>query len=214
MTIRVSYEAERGCGYRKVGGLYLISGKIARPCGRIPFELVPCSHCGQGLKQSRSWRWISPGVHMTAEAKQGCEHWQSGGCTDCPLFRPPEKAGLMWVGIRHYPEPRDFLNEAAAMGMSKRIPTLPRGLEQGKTWVFVGHPRALTRYCTHAGEECDHCGGTGWVQTPGIIAAFRVTGVEKVVDESCTEEEAEKLRKRGIEPVIVKRQQLPLEESA
>lgn len=52
-------ESKRGCGYRKVGGIYLVGGGIGVPCDRLPFLLETCRTCGQGIKQARGWTWIS-----------------------------------------------------------------------------------------------------------------------------------------------------------
>ena len=36
----MAIEAPRGCGYRKVGGLYMCGGGIPIHCDRLPYELV------------------------------------------------------------------------------------------------------------------------------------------------------------------------------
>ena len=56
----MAVEKERGCGFRKLGGLYVVSGKLAAPCGGLPIRLHVCEACGEGIKQSRSWTWIVP----------------------------------------------------------------------------------------------------------------------------------------------------------
>ncbi len=58
--IPLTFEAARGCGYRKAGGKYLVSGGEMLPCGRLPLELTVCPCCSQGIKQSRGWTWIDP----------------------------------------------------------------------------------------------------------------------------------------------------------
>ena len=52
-------ESERGCGFRKKGGLYLVSEGLAAPCGKLPIPLTVCPVCGQGIKPSRGWTWIN-----------------------------------------------------------------------------------------------------------------------------------------------------------
>lgn len=44
-TVRTSVEGARGCGYRKAGGIYLVSGGIPRPCGKLPIPLTTCPTC-------------------------------------------------------------------------------------------------------------------------------------------------------------------------
>ena len=90
----MAVEAKRGCGYRKVGGLYMVGGGVGIPCDRLPFELTVCSCCGQGIKQARGWTWVDvaklfQGVHL------GCT--ETGGRL-CPLCDAPEtmgRAGLL-----------------------------------------------------------------------------------------------------------------------
>lgn len=55
-------EAKRGCGYRKVGGLYLVSSGAGLPCDRLPFPLTVCPTCSCGIKPSRGWTWVEPGA--------------------------------------------------------------------------------------------------------------------------------------------------------
>lgn len=61
MTARVSYEQRRGCGFRKVGGTYLVAKGPSRSCCRLPFELDVCPACGTGVKPTRGWTWIDVG---------------------------------------------------------------------------------------------------------------------------------------------------------
>jgi hypothetical protein len=65
----MAIEAKRGCGYRKVGGTYLVSGGLGMPCCKMPILLKTCPCCGHGVKQSRGWTWIDP------------KEWLKGECT-------------------------------------------------------------------------------------------------------------------------------------
>lgn len=56
----MAVEARRGCGFRKVGGLYMVSGALSSPCERLPLELHVCPVCNAGIKQTRAWQWIKP----------------------------------------------------------------------------------------------------------------------------------------------------------
>lgn len=218
MSIRVSVEGRRGCGYRKVGGLYLMAGNLSMPCGRMPYELVVCAACGHGIKPARGWTWIDP---VEAFEHELVDCLVGRQCQHCPLGAGGEtcgRCGLIWIGEAHYPSPEAFTREAASMGISRRVSTLPRGFEVGKTWVLLAHRKAITRDCEECVEgwresdgegsvpvPCDECGKTGLVHVPAIFSAFVPERVEQVVAEDCTDEEADKIRERGIEPVIVRR---------
>jgi hypothetical protein len=41
----MAVEPKRGFGYRKVGGIYLVSGGKGRPCGCLPIPLHTCPSC-------------------------------------------------------------------------------------------------------------------------------------------------------------------------
>jgi len=51
-------EEKRGCGYRKVGAMYLCGMGIPVECDRLPYELTVCRVCGAGVKQSRGFTWL------------------------------------------------------------------------------------------------------------------------------------------------------------
>jgi len=46
---------------------------------------------------------------------------------------------LMGVGKKYYPSPEHFIREAKTMGVSKRLPFVPRGLVFGKSKIFLVH---------------------------------------------------------------------------
>src|SRR5262245_57985449 len=103
----MAVEAKRGCGFRKVGGLYLVTDKLGVPCGGLPIPLHVCPTCGEGIKQTRGWTWISARKLLAGDRNCGASH-----CPACPVSHPPEKAGLTWVGGRFYPKPEDWTREA------------------------------------------------------------------------------------------------------
>jgi hypothetical protein len=152
----------------------------------------------------------------------------------------PEKAGLLWIGEEFYKTPEDFNREAGEMGISRRITSIPRGYEIGKTWVFLAHRKTIeTQNCkcdhdylthlqhpgTRRGKKVYHpCSSPGCEcknfdrqYRPAIFRVIRPTHVERVVKGDEPEEELEKLQKRGIELVIVEKKgengELPLEET-
>jgi len=177
----MAVEPKRGCGYRKVGGLYLVAEPGSWKCDRLPIEMVVCPCCGEGIRQTRGWKWIDPlkmfGSH---------NHFDPGYCEcpeSCPACHPanyfgtdPEvNAGLLWIGTAFYPTPQDFLAEGAQLGFSRRISTLPKEFHAGKTWVFLGHPKAVVKAADGTALE---------EPAPGIFAAIRPKGVERIVKQS------------------------------
>lgn len=228
--VRISYESERGCGYRKEGGLYMMGGQLALPCGRLPMEMTVCPTCNAGIKPTKGWTWINPqalfGIEdsaMHVSSEQGCIKNQveiKGKecgyvyCSSCYVGSPPERAGLIWIGTAFYEDAAAFAAEAREMGISRRIPAVPNDFEAGKTVVYLGHRHGIQKQCDcdpAERSECEECGGDGWYWVPAIFGAFVPTHIEKVVGEDVTEEEVEKLEKRGIVPVIVRKKEQELD---
>lgn len=177
-NIETRVDQRRGCGWRKPGGLYLVSDGLAMPCGKLPIELTVCPCCGAGVKVSRGWTWIN----LDAFAKAGCRfkkhlHLLAGECAAgaecgaCPLSQSISKAGLLFIGQQFYATPGAFLNEAEQLGVSRRISQVPREFVLGETWVALAHAAAIE---------------------------YVVTGEE-------TDEELDRMAKRGITPVRVVR---------
>jgi len=221
IMVPVLYEKERGCGFRKEGGLYLVSQKGGRPCGRFPIPVSTCPTCGQGIKPSRGFTWVD-GDALKASAPS-CSHGRLGiPCLSCPMHPAHGenlgRTGLIWIGEKFYPTPVDFLLEADAMGTSRRITAVPRGLikknpetgdmELAPTWIFLAHRKAIV--VPDVMREPHNEDKPPLLELPGIFAIWRPTAIQKVVSRETPEEELEKLVKRGIKPVIVKRQQAEL----
>lgn len=69
-------EPKRGCGFRKLGGLYLVSDPGTQlACHVMPYKLLPCECCGQTIQFSRGHTWIKPGF-FTADCQ----------ATECPAM--------------------------------------------------------------------------------------------------------------------------------
>lgn len=200
----VREEAARGCGFRKKGGLYLVCDGPGRPCGMFPIPLLRCPTCSGGIKPSRSWTWLDLPALLRGTRRE-CS-FSKAECSRCSLSRI-ERAGLLWVGGKFYETPEAFNDEAFRMGISRRIPAVPRGFVAGQTWVLLAHRTALpcgeAKPGTEHDPDCQTCGGTGSI--PAIFKAFLPARLEKVVEEDLSEEECEKLRKKGITPVAVRR---------
>lgn len=190
-------EGARGCGFRSPGGLYLVAPALGEDCSRLPLAVESCPTCGGGIHPARGWTWIVPLALFGLERHAPDRHsWR------CPLGVPGMdpghdgvRAGLLWIGERFYPTPGDFIQEAARMGVSRRISKVPRGFVAGETYVFMGHRRGTNPGRPNLGD--------GLHLAPAIVTVFRPTAIEYVVRGDETEEELAALEKRGIEPVKV-----------
>ena len=189
----MAVEPRRGCGFRKVGGLYIVGGKLQDDCCKLPIPLHVCPTCAQGVKQTRGWTWIDP------------RPWLTERCSLrkplCPASTPEllgERVGLLWIGRAFYPTPGAFQHEAAIYGVSRRIAALPRGFKLGEHGVFLAHPEAVW---IDDQETRPH----GWPRAPGIFSIFKPTAFEKIVTETQAADHdlMDDLLKRGITPVIV-----------
>lgn len=184
----MAMEARRGCGYRKVGGLYLCSDpETFRGCCKMPIVLHVCPTCNGGIKQSRAFQWIDP------------RPWLKGECLNrdftCSAARPEqfgERVGLLWIGEKFYPTPEHFALEVKTMGLSKRVKAVPRGIELGETWVFLAHPRVKF---DPVAEK--------WVG--GVFQIVRPTRLEKILTETQSKDPAvmDDLNARGIKAFVV-----------
>jgi len=219
--IKTVTDFQRGCGWRKEGGLYIVGGGIARECGRLPIPLTICPTCYQGIKPTRGFTYVNP-VELIKnnfpnvvnsfdcqicegtgnKLDEACEACEDGifykadpcklanKCGNCHLSSFLEtKAGLIWVGEAFYATPHKFNQEAAFQGISRRVSAVPSDIIIGKTPIFLAHQKTVIR-----GAE-----------TPGIFSVFIPTAIEYITKGDETEEEIEKLEKRGITPVKVEK---------
>jgi len=201
-AINTSLEWKRGCGYRKPGGLYLVSDPGGRKCGRIPFPLTVCACCGEGFRPSRGFRWVD-GDKLLDHA-DSCK-LSARECVGCPASGRGDNIGrslLIWVSPEHYTV-EEFDKETNEVGISRRITgdALPRSLVLGKTWVFLAHRDAIVRFSGMTLEE--HPSLDEPEYTPGVFKLFLPTRVEKIVTGEETDYEIEALVERGITPVRV-----------
>lgn len=190
-------ETARGCGYRKVGGKYLITDGVGKPCGKLPLPLTACPVCGEGIKPSRGWTWVNPKNLFGGKA---CSLVHCGTCSLSDK-NIPERAGLLWIGVKHYPSPEQWIEEGRKMGFSRRINFIPRGFEVGKTLVLSAHRKAIPLIegkATELGFSAD-----SKAFQAGIFYAWVPQRIEQVVTGDESDEEIEKLLDRGIVPVKV-----------
>jgi len=108
---------------------------------------------------------------------------------------------LLWIGSQFYKRPIDWTAEAIKQGVSRRISAVPKDFKVGETWVLVAHREAITiqEAVILDGERRDA------EYQAGIFHAFKPTAIEYVVKGDETEEELERLVKRGITPVQIAR---------
>lgn len=225
----MAVEAKRGCGYRKVNGLYLVGGGLSAPCDRMPFPLERCKVCGGGIKFTRGPQWLLPSFfepHVLQEERVFHTYRETDRCLDespCPVCNKPplgEEFGphlLLWIGRKHY-TPEAYLEEGRKLGVSRRLSALPKGLVLGQTWVLLAHldavPAKDPQKCTvcnmsdklHVpGAPADVCSSFQAPKpTPGIFCAFVPRAVELILKESdATPERREKEEKRGVTVVTV-----------
>jgi len=202
--IRTSIERRRGCGYRKPGGLYLVSGGLSEPCSALPVALEVCPTCHAGVKPTRGWTWIDPkallalprGPHAPAEHYDRCPLAQLDG------LGFGGRAGLLWVGEKYYGTPAEFTKEAAMMGVSRRIPAVPKDFKIG-TWVLLAHRKAVPDGIVPIAAPREEKMGEEAKFRPGVFHAFRPTAVEYIWKGTETEAELEAITKRGIQVVKV-----------
>ena len=200
------HDSERGCGWRKVGGVYLVADGSTVNCGRLPIPLTVCSCCGQGYKPSRGWTWVNGREIMRGAPR--CRHHRVY-CISCPFTRIQRDAddgfgtGLLWVGEEFYPSPRSFLAEVEAMGISRRLQSVPHGFDFGKTYVLLAHRHAVPPKGKIKFGKPET--GTG---TPGIFAAFRPSRVEIVVTGDEPDSLIDQHVRRGLTPVRIVREQI------
>jgi len=196
----VAQESKRACGYRKVGGLYLCGDYMPRRCDRIPYELIACPVCGQGIKLGRGFTQIDAfnlfGVH------KDCQDNFPG----CPMCDPPDTISyIMTIGERFYNTPQEFIDEGLAQGISKRIPFIPKDFQVGETYIYLAHPKGKVEVWpspTNPDETIDVC-------KPAIFTAFQPQQVEMLVWESQLEDKKgeryqKKLGDRGITIIPIK----------
>lgn len=211
----MAIEDKRGCGYRKVGGVYIEGEYTGAPCDRLPLPITSCPVCGSGVHVNRGVTRIIPvklfGYHQPCEDK----------IRPCFVCDPPEDPGyIMLVGEMHYKTPADFMEEGLRMGISKRLPSehIPKDLIVGKTVVYLAHRKAVEVREAPADQK-----SLGLSQDPdqerlidaesvkkalGIFAAFIPKRIVQIVRESELEGKSgellrESLEKRGIVPVPV-----------
>lgn len=188
----ISTESARGCGFRKPDktgvGIYLVAPGTGHPCMRLPLRLDACPVCSGGFKPMRSWTWIEPRKLFASAPECPLEPIGKKGrqlhveCRVCFAGHamPRGRHGLLWIGESFYKDPRDFLGEARRMGVSRKVPAIPKGFKLGETVVYLAHRAAVP---TRDAPDM-----------PGIFGIFLPAGIDLVIaDEKNVPARAEKL---------------------
>ena len=204
-------EQKRGCGYRKIGGLYLVSDPGSTlHCDGLPLPLEPCGCCGFNPPFSRNLQKIQPGYISQAENNKHIKLWAirseankpSCQCPkECPLCYPQETAvyGLMFVGKQSY-TPESFIKEAFKLGVSKRIPEIPSWLTLGETWIFLAHNETPEAELSQDPglRDCEP------ETIRAIFYAFKPSRIEMPLWKTqISDEEIRMLEEKGITPVFL-----------
>ena len=206
VKVETRIEGRRGCGFRKPGGIYLIGPPTNSPCCKLPKKLTICPTCGGGIHVSRSWTWVDADkifgiIDDGDNYLSGClRPPEQKIFNPCPLSKHMGKSGLLWIGEQFYKTPADFLQEAQEVGISRRIPAVPKNFKLGETWVLLAHRHGIHKI------NINESGGDALSThefIPAIFSVFRPTAVEYVVKGNETEAELEQLVKRGLSPVEV-----------
>lgn len=204
----MAVEKKRGCGFRKVGGIYLVGKYISIPCDRLPFPLSVCPICGNGIKVGRGMTKINP--LRLFEYHKDCDD----KIHPCFICDPTEDiAYIMRVGEKFYPNPEDFINEGIMQGVSKRIAQIPKDFEIGKTVIYLAHINACkvkepvkvlqeAMAIIEQSEPPRLLDAEKEKRVMGIFSAFIPQRIEKIYWQSeldkMSDKEKENLEKRGI----------------
>ena len=221
-------EKKRGCGYRKIGGIYLCADGPGEPCHRLPIPLDVCPTCHHGVKQTRGWTWVdfrelAGGNCSDVGPRTGDvfpnSAFHRGHCQNCIACTPDlvglatdkngntapgiyNKAGLIWIGEKFYKTPAEFTRESVDMGVSRRITAVPKGFKVGEHFVLVAHPKAVLLKSV---QREDELAGVTHDDTfgPGIFHVFRPSRIEKILADTSSPEERQEWTDRGFTVVLL-----------
>jgi hypothetical protein len=204
-------EQKRGCGFRKIGGLYLVCDPgFALDCDGLPLELEQCVCCGFKPPFSRNLQKIQALYLLMREVEHHAEH-DNAKCqclSQCPICHIPahvrhasEIYGLMFVGKQSY-TPNSFIKEAFQMGVSKRIPEIPAWLKLRETWILLAHQKVPKVTLEDLKKNELHTKEPEYIQA--VFYAFQPQRVELVCWKGqLSNDQILKLEKKGITPVFL-----------
>jgi hypothetical protein len=211
--IETRYESSRGCGLRdEPGGMYLVGSGAVRDCGKLPVSLESlnyCPNCGEMLPVDYMIKFTrAPRMLHNPELLWSRIPCENGRCETCPLSNAFESgpALLVFVGAEHYPTVKDFTDEAIRMGISRRIPVVPKEFIPGKTWVMLAHTKAVVEQKPIWREDTGQMALVPRIETvysPGIFGMFLPDRIEVVVTGNESNEKIEDYLDRGLTPVRI-----------
>lgn len=206
-------ESERGCGWRQVGGVYLVCDGFGYVCDALPLPLDPCHCCGFEVGHARSMQPIRANYLASLMIDHHCkeDHDLCPLCyfgqpyqdavamtpeerDKCGVPNPPDVFYLMFVSKGFY-TPESFMQESEKQGISKRVAanSLPAGFQIGKDWVFLAH-----------GETLFMVDGAK-VRKTGIFYAFKPTRLELLLWDDTSEELINDYKLAGYTVVLLKK---------
>ncbi len=198
-------ETKRGCGWRKIGGFYLIGSGMPVSCDALPIDLDPCGECGYEVPFSRNMQmvhsaYLTPKIlfkHASPNIARRDGKEVLKNCKDnlpCPICTLTfgKKFALMEVSSSAY-TPESFIKEANKYGISKRINPhiLPNDFKLGETWVFLAHRDAIQV------KEPKFLEGAETKHKRGIFYAFRPVRIEAMVKDNENPERIKELEDEG-----------------
>ncbi len=198
MPLRVMTKTTRGCGTKKIGGLYLyFEAAYVHHCKRLPLALPEaCPCCGEHIRQIRSVQAINPKrLFGDAAPEVDCGPF-------CSVCHPETHGGLMWVGKQFY-SVDTFRDEAFTLGISKRIPFIPKGVKPGDM-VFFAHPRAIEIRTNTGQAGLDGQPHIKITYEPGVFLAARLTEIQKILSPEQAKDEnlIKQWEDLGVTPVL------------
>lgn len=193
----MAVEGGRGCGFRTVGGLYLMGGQGYQHCDRLKLEIPVCPCCGETLRPNRGIQPVNMMELVGLHDEEACN--DPDACRVCiPLDTALThcKDFIIWVGREYYTE-ESFNVEAHSMGISRKIPHIPEGLIVGESCIYLAMRGNIN---TRAGDDRD---GRP-IKKNGIFSAYVPQRLELLIWESeATDEFLVSLAERNITPAII-----------
>jgi hypothetical protein len=203
-------ETERGCGWRHIGGFYLMGSGMGQGCDALPLDLEPCGECGFELPKklrvmmSVHSGYLRPKILVKHSLPKDSEK-VGEKCSDkfpCPVcnMKFGKKFLLMTVAKEFY-SPESFIEEARKYGVSKRIrpETLPKEFELGKTWVFLAHKEAIRTKDSNPDILTDERKLGEYKR--GLFYAFKPKRIEAIVGDNEKPEKVKDLEDEGFKVI-------------
>ena len=180
---------QRGCGTRQQEGYYMVGDFTPDAMSFFPRKL-DCS-CGfRVVRPSRSTQGFWPG-----------KFWPELNTEPNNLItiQKDQKCWAMTIDTRGYSTPKAYIDEAARLGISRRLNNgLPKGFEIGKDVVFIIHSKVY-KY----GDKYE----------PGFIGFFKPKEIQYVVSGRESEQKLRQIAAKKIVLVSVNNSRLPKDES-